>query len=152
MSRPRMYCMLLTPRATAVSPKAPETVVYQQPNLNVDDKFYNQYEQFQSVYDADHNVIVPGGNRATAIASLVASDNRVLCISDGPYGNGFRVSSITTTASRRPSRQYTTSMQSKPHLPKPSRRAVCRRHAGPLRAKKPDTYGVLLPGRSCFLG
>jgi aspartate aminotransferase-like enzyme len=69
----------------------------QQPNPNIDAGFRDRYQQLcenlQQVYDTDHDVIVPGGEGIlgleAAIASLVAPGDRVLCISNGIYGDGF---------------------------------------------------------------
>jgi aspartate aminotransferase-like enzyme len=50
-------------------------------------------EKLTEVYDADHDVVVPGGEGIlgleAAIASLVEPGDRVLCVSNGLYGDGF---------------------------------------------------------------
>jgi aspartate aminotransferase-like enzyme len=69
----------------------------QQPNSAVQPEFAELYDRLcanlQTVYDTDHDVIVPGGEGIlgleAAIASLVAPGDRVLCISNGLYGDGF---------------------------------------------------------------
>mgnify|MGYP005855287569 CR=1 FL=1 len=89
--------MLYTPGPTAVPPEVREAMARQQPNPNVESGFREQYDRLcgnlQTVYDTDHDVIVPGGEGIlgleAAIASVVAPGDRVLCISNGIYGDGF---------------------------------------------------------------
>ena len=89
--------MLYTPGPTAVPPEVREAMARQQPNPNIDSEFRDQYNRLcanlQTVYDTDHDVIVPGGEGIlgleAAIASVVAPGDRVLCISNGIYGDGF---------------------------------------------------------------
>ena len=89
--------MLYTPGPTAVPPEVREAMARQQPNSAVQAEFTELYEQLceklTTVYDTDHDVIVPGGEGIlgleAAIASLVAPGDRVLCISNGIYGDGF---------------------------------------------------------------
>jgi len=69
----------------------------QQPNSAVQSDFAELYHRLcgnlKTVYDTDHDVAVPGGEGIlgleAAIASLVAPGDRVLCISNGIYGDGF---------------------------------------------------------------
>jgi len=89
--------MLFTPGPTAVPPEVREAMADPQPNSSVQPEFADRYEQLcenlQTVYDTEHDVIVPGGEGIlgleAAIASLVAPGDRVLCISNGLYGDGF---------------------------------------------------------------
>ena len=89
--------MLFTPGPTAVPPEVREVMSEPQPNSAVQSEFGDLYdrlcENLQQVYDTDHDVIVPGGEGIlgleAAIASLVAPGDRVLCISNGIYGDGF---------------------------------------------------------------
>ena len=97
MGRLPTDCMLFTPGPTAVPPEVRETMARQQPNSAVQPEFAEIYDRLcanlQDVYDTDHDVIVPGGEGIlgleAAIASLVAPGDRVLCISNGIYGDGF---------------------------------------------------------------
>ncbi|WP_253737578.1 pyridoxal-phosphate-dependent aminotransferase family protein [Halohasta salina] len=89
--------MLFTPGPTAVPPEVREAMAEPQPNSAVQSGFADRYHRLcgnlQTVYDTDHDVIVPGGEGIlgleAAIASLVAPGDRVLCISNGLYGDGF---------------------------------------------------------------
>ena len=89
--------MLFTPGPTAVPPAVREAMAQPQPNSAVQSAFADRYdrlcENLQEVYDTDHDVIVPGGEGIlgleAAIASLVAPGDRVCCISNGLYGDGF---------------------------------------------------------------
>jgi len=89
--------MLFTPGPTAVPPEVRKAMAEPQPNSAVQSEFADRYDRLcvnlQEVYDTDHDVIVPGGEGIlgleAAIASLVAPGDRVLCISNGLYGDGF---------------------------------------------------------------
>jgi len=89
--------MLFTPGPTAVPPEVREAMAQPQPNSAVQAEFAERYDRLcrnlQQVYGTDHDVIVPGGEGIlgleAAIASLVAPGNRVLCVSNGIYGDGF---------------------------------------------------------------
>ena len=89
--------MLFTPGPTAVPPEVREAMAQPQPNSAVQPEFAERYDRLcrnlQQVYDTDHDVVVPGGEGIlgleAAIASLVAPGDRVLCISNGIYGDGF---------------------------------------------------------------
>ncbi len=89
--------MLFTPGPTTVPPEVREAMARQQPNSAVQPEFAELYdrlcENLQRVYDTDNDVIVPGGEGIlgleAAIASLVTPGDRVLCISNGLYGDGF---------------------------------------------------------------
>ena len=89
--------MLFTPGPTAVPPEVREAMAQPQPNSAVQPEFAELYdrlcENLQTIYDTDHDVIVPGGEGIlgleAAIGSLVAPGDRVLCISNGLYGDGF---------------------------------------------------------------
>jgi Serine-pyruvate aminotransferase/archaeal aspartate aminotransferase len=89
--------MLFTPGPTAVPADVREAMAQTQPNSAVQSEFAERYDRLctnlQQVYDTDHDVIVPGGEGIlgleAAIASLVAPGDRVLCVSNGIYGDGF---------------------------------------------------------------
>ena len=89
--------MLFTPGPTAVPPEVREAMAQPQPNSAVQPEFAERYDRLcrnlQQIYDTDHDVIVPGGEGIlgleAAIASLVAPGDRVLCIANGLYGEGF---------------------------------------------------------------
>src|SRR6056297_3028414 len=89
--------MLFTPGPTAVPPEVREAMAEPQPNSAVQPEFAAVYDRLcgnlQDVYNTDHDVIVPGGEGIlgleAAIASLVAPGDRVLCIANGLYGEGF---------------------------------------------------------------
>ncbi|WP_247729638.1 pyridoxal-phosphate-dependent aminotransferase family protein [Halovivax limisalsi] len=89
--------MLFTPGPTAVPPSVREAMAEPQPNPDIDPSFRERYEavceKLATIYDTDHDVVVMGGEGIlgleAAIASLVAPGDRVLCISNGLYGDGF---------------------------------------------------------------
>jgi len=89
--------MLFTPGPTAVPPEVRKAMAEPQPNSAVQSEFAELYDRLcanlQDVYATDHDVIVPGGEGIlgleAAIASIVAPGDRVLCISNGLYGDGF---------------------------------------------------------------
>jgi len=93
--------MLFTPGPTAVPPPVREELAREQPNPDVEPEFAERYEdlcgKLATVYGVDqsngHQVVVPGGEGIlgleAAIASLVGPGDRVLCISNGLYGEGF---------------------------------------------------------------
>ena len=89
--------MLFTPGPTAVPPEVREAMAEPQPNSAVQSAFADRYDRLcanlQEVYNTNHDVIVPGGEGIlgleAAIASLVAPGDRVCCISNGLYGDGF---------------------------------------------------------------
>ncbi|ELZ12226.1 class V aminotransferase [Halovivax asiaticus JCM 14624] len=68
-----------------------------QPNPDLDPAFRDRYRdlcaKLARVYDTDHDVVVLGGEGIlgleAAIASLVDPGDRVLCVSNGRYGDGF---------------------------------------------------------------
>ena len=89
--------MLFTPGPTAVPPEVRDAMAQPQPNPDLDPSFAETYTQLttdlQTIYDTDHDVVVPGGEGIlgleAAIASLIQPGDRVLCISNGLYGDGF---------------------------------------------------------------
>ncbi|ARS90878.1 pyridoxal-phosphate-dependent aminotransferase family protein [Natrarchaeobaculum aegyptiacum] len=86
-----------TPGPTAVPPAVREAMADPQPNPILEDEFTERYEilcdQLAAVYETSHDVVVPGGEGIlgleAAIASLVSPGDRVLCLSNGIYGDGF---------------------------------------------------------------
>ena len=89
--------MKFTPGPTAVPPAVREAMAEEQPNPDLESEFAERYESLceglAEVYDTDHDVVVPGGEGIlgleAAIASLVEPGDRVLCLSNGIYGDGF---------------------------------------------------------------
>lgn len=89
--------MLFTPGPTAVPPAVREAMAEEQPNPDVEPAFKARYddvcEKLATIYGTAHDVIVLGGEGIlgleAAVACLVGRGNRVLCISNGPYGDGF---------------------------------------------------------------
>ncbi|QHS16582.1 alanine--glyoxylate aminotransferase family protein [haloarchaeon 3A1-DGR] len=86
-----------TPGPTEVPEAVREAMAAEQPNPDVEAAFAERYEavcgKLATVYGTDHDVVVPGGEGIlgleAAIASLVAPGDRVLCVSNGLYGDGF---------------------------------------------------------------
>ncbi|MGM0606738.1 MAG: pyridoxal-phosphate-dependent aminotransferase family protein [Halobacteriota archaeon] len=89
--------MLFTPGPTAVPPDVRAAMAKPQPNPDLDPSFHERYtrltENLANVYETDHDVVVPGGEGIlgleSAVASLVEPGDRVLCVSNGLYGDGF---------------------------------------------------------------
>ena len=92
--------MLMTPGPTEVPKPVREAMGGELINPNVDPRFREIYreltEQLARVYgtgETDHQVVVPGGEGIlgleASIASLVEPGTRVLCLSNGLYGDGF---------------------------------------------------------------
>ncbi|QCC54658.1 pyridoxal-phosphate-dependent aminotransferase family protein [Natronorubrum bangense] len=89
--------MNVTPGPTAVPPAVREAMADPQPNPDIEAAFAERYAdvcaKLETIYDTSHDVVVPGGEGIlgleAAIASLVAPGDRVLCISNGLYGDGF---------------------------------------------------------------
>ncbi len=89
--------MNFTPGPTAVPPAVRDAMAEPQPNPDLEDEFTERYERLcddlATVYGTDHDVVVPGGEGIlgleSAIASLVSPGDRVLCLSNGRYGDGF---------------------------------------------------------------
>ena len=89
--------MLFTPGPTATPPEVREAIAGEQPNPDIDPAFAERYEgvceKLATVYHTDSDVVVPGGEGIlgleAAIASLVEPGDRVLCLSNGLYGDGF---------------------------------------------------------------
>ncbi|APX97230.1 pyridoxal-phosphate-dependent aminotransferase family protein [Natronorubrum daqingense] len=89
--------MKFTPGPTTIPPAVREAMAEPQPNPNVDPAFAERYDavcrKLETVYDTSHDVVVPGGEGIlgleSAIASLIEPGDRVLCISNGLYGDGF---------------------------------------------------------------
>jgi aspartate aminotransferase-like enzyme len=89
--------MLLTPGPTALPPSVREVMSEELINPDVDPAFADRYdallEKLATVFGTDDEVVVMGGEGIlgleAAIASTVAPGDRVLCLSNGPYGDGF---------------------------------------------------------------
>ncbi|WP_248895440.1 pyridoxal-phosphate-dependent aminotransferase family protein [Haloplanus halobius] len=89
--------MLLTPGPTALPPSVREVMSHELLNPDVDPAFAERYdavrEKLEVVYGTDDDIVVLGGEGIlgleAAIASTVAPGDRVLCLSNGPYGDGF---------------------------------------------------------------
>ncbi|WP_338739772.1 alanine--glyoxylate aminotransferase family protein [Haloplanus salilacus] len=89
--------MLLTPGPTALPPSVREAMSRELVNPDVDPAFAERYdaltEKLKAVYGTDDEVVVLGGEGLlgleAAIASTVAPGDHVLCLSNGPYGDGF---------------------------------------------------------------
>jgi aspartate aminotransferase-like enzyme len=89
--------MQLTPGPTTVPPRVRDRMSEPMPNPDVEREFVDLYDdvcaKLGRVYDTDDDVIVMGGEGIlgleAAIASTVAPDDSVLCLSNGLYGDGF---------------------------------------------------------------
>jgi aspartate aminotransferase-like enzyme len=89
--------MLLTPGPTALPPSVREVLSEELINPDVDPAFADRYDalldKLGAVFGTDDEVVVMGGEGIlgleAAIASTVAPGDRVLCLSNGPYGDGF---------------------------------------------------------------
>ena len=89
--------MLMTPGPTALPPSVREAASEELLNPDVDPAFADRYDALQrklaTVFGTDDEVVVLGGEGIlgleAAIASTVAPGDRVLCLSNGPYGDGF---------------------------------------------------------------
>ena len=89
--------MLLTPGPTALPPSVREVMSEELLNPDVDPAFADRYDalldKLGTVFGTDDEVVVMGGEGIlgleAAIASTVAPGDRILCLSNGPYGDGF---------------------------------------------------------------
>jgi aspartate aminotransferase-like enzyme len=89
--------MLMTPGPTALPPSVREAAGDELLNPDVDPAFADRYEALKRklgrVYGTGDEVVVLGGEGIlgleAAIASTVAPGDRVLCLSNGLYGDGF---------------------------------------------------------------
>jgi len=89
--------MLLTPGPTALPPSVREAMSEELVNPDVDPAFAERYdallEKLASVYGTDDELVVMGGEGIlgleAAIASTVGPGDHVVCLSNGPYGDGF---------------------------------------------------------------
>jgi aspartate aminotransferase-like enzyme len=89
--------MLLTPGPTALPPAVREAMSEELINPDVDPAFADRYDalldKLSTAFDTDDEMVVMGGEGLlgleAAIASTVAPGDRVLCLSNGPYGDGF---------------------------------------------------------------
>jgi aspartate aminotransferase-like enzyme len=89
--------MLLTPGPTPLPPSVREVLSEELINPDVDPAFADRYDalldKLGTVFGTDDEIVVMGGEGIlgleAAIASTVESGDRVLCLSNGPYGDGF---------------------------------------------------------------
>lgn len=89
--------VLMTPGPTAVPESVRAAMRREQPNPDVDPAFRERYdalcEKLERVHGSDAQVVALGGEGIlgleAAIASLVSPGDRVLCLSNGLYGDGF---------------------------------------------------------------
>jgi aspartate aminotransferase-like enzyme len=89
--------MLLTPGPTPLPPSVREVLSEALINPDVDPAFADRYDalldKLGTVFGTDDEIVVMGGEGIlgleAAIASTVAPGDRVLCLSNGPYGDGF---------------------------------------------------------------
>jgi aspartate aminotransferase-like enzyme len=89
--------MLLTPGPTPLPPSVREVMSEALINPDVDPAFADRYDalldKLGTVFGTDDEIVVMGGEGIlgleAAIASTVAPGDRVLCLSNGPYGDGF---------------------------------------------------------------
>jgi len=89
--------MLLTPGPTALPPSVREVMSEELINPDVDPAFADRYDalldKLGTVFDTGDEIVVMGGEGIlgleAAIASTVEPGDRVLCLSNGPYGDGF---------------------------------------------------------------
>ncbi|WP_129115602.1 pyridoxal-phosphate-dependent aminotransferase family protein [Halegenticoccus tardaugens] len=89
--------MLMTPGPTAVPRRVREAMSEAMPNPDVEEAFAERYEdvtrKLATVYGTDDDLVVLGGEGIlgleAAVASIVEPGDRVLCLSNGLYGDGF---------------------------------------------------------------
>ncbi|MFD1632272.1 pyridoxal-phosphate-dependent aminotransferase family protein [Haloplanus ruber] len=89
--------MLMTPGPTALPPSVREAAGEELLNPDVDPAFADRYDALKRklgrIYGTDDEVVVLGGEGIlgleAAVASTVAPGDRVCCLSNGPYGDGF---------------------------------------------------------------
>jgi aspartate aminotransferase-like enzyme len=89
--------MLLTPGPTALPPSVRQVLSEELLNPDVDPAFADRYDalcgKLARVYGVDDDIVILGGEGIlgleATIASMVAPGDDVLCLSNGPYGDGF---------------------------------------------------------------
>ncbi|WP_458185261.1 pyridoxal-phosphate-dependent aminotransferase family protein [Haladaptatus sp. NG-WS-4] len=89
--------LTMTPGPTAVPGDVREAMARPAVNPDVDPSFASYYEtlldKLARVYDTDDEMVVLGGEGIlgleTAVESLVAPGEKVLCLANGLYGDGF---------------------------------------------------------------
>jgi aspartate aminotransferase-like enzyme len=89
--------LTMTPGPTAVPDDVREAMARPAVNPDVDPEFASYYEtlldKLATVYDTDDDVVILGGEGIlgleTAVDSLVAPGEKVLCLANGLYGDGF---------------------------------------------------------------
>lgn len=88
---------LMTPGPTEIPERVRDRMAQPIQNPDVDPEFADFYreltEKLAEVYGTDDDVVVLGGEGIlgleAAVASLIESGDRVLCVSNGLYGDGF---------------------------------------------------------------
>ena len=88
---------LMTPGPTEVPPDVRQAMARQIQNPDVDLEFNVLYQELTDalarVYDTDDDVVVLGGEGMlgleASVASLVQPGENVLCLANGPFGEGF---------------------------------------------------------------
>ncbi|MFW5937685.1 MAG: pyridoxal-phosphate-dependent aminotransferase family protein [Halanaeroarchaeum sp.] len=88
---------LMTPGPTEVPPDVREAMSRQIQNPDVDPEFNVLYreltDELARVYDTDDEIVVLGGEGMlgleASVASLVGPGDEVLCLANGPFGEGF---------------------------------------------------------------
>ncbi|SEA36786.1 aspartate aminotransferase [Haloplanus vescus] len=89
--------MLMTPGPTALPPSVREAMSHELLNPDVDPVFADRYdallEKLGVAFGTDDEIVVLGGEGIlgleAAIASTVSPGDHVVCLSNGPYGDGF---------------------------------------------------------------
>lgn len=89
--------MLMTPGPTEVPERVREAMSKSIHNPDIDERFWEFYhnleEKIREVYDTDKDILILGGEGIlgleASIASLMSKGEKVLCISNGIFGDGF---------------------------------------------------------------
>lgn len=89
--------LLMTPGPTAVTERVRERMREPAPNPDVEPEFADRYravrDKLADVYGTDDDLVILGGEGIlgleAAVASLIEPGDRVLCLSNGLYGDGF---------------------------------------------------------------
>lgn len=89
--------MLMTPGPTELPPRVREALHRPIQNPDVDPDFISFYhtleQKLASVYQTNDSVVIPGAEGILglemSIASILEPDDKILCLANGHYGNGF---------------------------------------------------------------